>query len=276
MKENYSQWYIATTIIGSEESIFNSLMDKINAYDFNDHVFGMKIINYKEVKVEFFDSQNPPPKSMKNSKFIQWFALDDGRYKKVTTKVFNKFPGYIFIDMIMTDEIWFIIRNTPGITGFVGSSGKGAKPIPISEDELADLFSQENEEVITYVNARPEDKIGSGVEAVPVSKATKETKEESKIDDEGFFDSKIESKETDSDATEVVAEAIDVAEVPSNSVNDFKEGHTIKIIEGSFAGTTGIVRNLLPEEDSVEVEIDLLGRANIIKLNVNSIIKNED
>ncbi len=276
MTDKRAQWYIATTIIGSEDSIFNSLMDKITAYDFNDHVFGMKIINYKDIKVEFFDENNPPPKSMKNSKFIQWFALEDGRYKKVTTKIYNKFPGYIFINMIMTDEIWFIIRNTPGITGFVGSSGKGAKPIPISEDELNDLFSQENEEIFTYVNAKPEDKIGAGVAAIPVTKSAKETKTESKIDDDGFFDSRIETKNSDGDTIEVIAEAIEKEEDLNNDINDFREGHTIKIISGPLAGNTAIIRAILTEKDSVMVEINLLGKENIIKLNINEISKELD
>lgn len=46
------------------------------------------------------------------------------------------FPGYILVEMIMTDEAWFIVRNTPGVTGFIGSSGKGAKPFPLTPQEV--------------------------------------------------------------------------------------------------------------------------------------------
>ena len=46
------------------------------------------------------------------------------------------FPGYILVEMIMTDEAWFIVRNTPGVTGFIGSSGKGAKPFPLTPMEV--------------------------------------------------------------------------------------------------------------------------------------------
>ena len=46
------------------------------------------------------------------------------------------FPGYILVEMIMTDEAWFIVRNTPGVTGFIGSSGKGAKPFPLTKEEV--------------------------------------------------------------------------------------------------------------------------------------------
>ncbi len=46
------------------------------------------------------------------------------------------FPGYILVEMIMTDEAWYIVRNTPGVTGFIGSSGKGAKPTPLKPQEI--------------------------------------------------------------------------------------------------------------------------------------------
>ena len=46
------------------------------------------------------------------------------------------FPGYILVEMIMSDEAWYVVRNTPGVTGFIGSSGKGAKPIPLLPTEI--------------------------------------------------------------------------------------------------------------------------------------------
>ena len=51
-------------------------------------------------------------------------------------KVKKMFPGYILVEMVMTDEAWFIVRNTPGVTGFIGSSGKGAKPFPLTPMEV--------------------------------------------------------------------------------------------------------------------------------------------
>ena len=50
------------------------------------------------------------------------------------------FPGYILVEMIMTDEAWFIVRNTPGVTGFIGSSGKGAKPFPLTPQEVDNIL----------------------------------------------------------------------------------------------------------------------------------------
>ena len=51
-------------------------------------------------------------------------------------KTKKMFPGYILVEMIMTDEAWYIVRNTPGVTGFIGSSGKGAKPTPLKPQEI--------------------------------------------------------------------------------------------------------------------------------------------
>jgi len=51
-------------------------------------------------------------------------------------KVKKMFPGYILVEMIMSDEAWYIVRNTPGVTGFIGSSGKGAKPTPLLPQEI--------------------------------------------------------------------------------------------------------------------------------------------
>ena len=51
-------------------------------------------------------------------------------------KIKKMFPGYILVEMVMTDEAWYIVRNTPGVTGFIGSSGKGAKPTPLQPYEV--------------------------------------------------------------------------------------------------------------------------------------------
>ena len=56
--------------------------------------------------------------------------------EKGKEKVKKMFPGYILVEMIMTDEAWYIVRNTPGVTGFIGSSGKGAKPFPLTNAEV--------------------------------------------------------------------------------------------------------------------------------------------
>lgn len=269
------KWYIATTIIGSEQSICNSLYEKIKAYDFDDHIDNMLILNYKDIKVEFFDNNNPPPKSMKNSKYIQWFALDDGRYKKVTTKIINKYPGYIFIDMKMTDEIWYIIRNTPGITGFIGSSGKGAKPIPISEFEIEDIMSQINEEVVTYINAKPSDK-NSDVSQVEIKSQEKITTNNTSKQEDDFYDSKTEKQEEITTQDEKNDEPeITHEDVFNNTVDisEFKVGHSVRLLVGAFKDEVATIKSIDEVQGIIEVEVDLFGRSNLIQLKPNEIEK---
>ena len=63
--------------------------------------------------------------------------IKDGVTKKRIKKLF---PGYILVEMIMTDEAWYVVRNTPGVTGFIGSSGKGAKPTPLPPQEVDNVL----------------------------------------------------------------------------------------------------------------------------------------
>ena len=60
-------------------------------------------------------------------------VIKDG--KKIN-KVTNMFPGYVLVEMVMTDEAWYVVRNTSGVSGFIGSSGGGAKPFPLQKHEL--------------------------------------------------------------------------------------------------------------------------------------------
>ena len=64
----------------------------------------------------------------------------DFKNGKQIKKVKNLFPGYIFVEMIMSDDAWYQVRNTPGVTGFIGSSGGGAKPIPVAEEEIENVL----------------------------------------------------------------------------------------------------------------------------------------
>ena len=52
----------------------------------------------------------------------------------------NRFPGYVLVEMVMTDEAWFVVRNTPNVTGFVGSHGNRSKPTPLLEDEIRNIL----------------------------------------------------------------------------------------------------------------------------------------
>ena len=68
-------------------------------------------------------------------------VLKDGIPTGKTKKV-NLYPGYLFIEMVMTDESWFIVRNTPGVTGIAGSSGGGQKPTPVPREQIEPVLKR--------------------------------------------------------------------------------------------------------------------------------------
>lgn len=82
---------------------------RANSMDMKDYIFRVIVPEQKEVEVK------------------------DGVSKE---KVKKMFPGYILVEMVMSDEAWFVVRNTPGVTSFIGSSGKGAKPTPLQPYEV--------------------------------------------------------------------------------------------------------------------------------------------
>ena len=134
--QNLYQWFIITAIGGKEDSIVDSLKEKINNFGYNEFVKEFKIFKTNVVTEEILKKDDEKlPKTLKNTKTVKWEVLPDGSYKRIKTKVCNKFPGYIFINMVMDKDLWYCIRNTNGVMGFVGSSGKGALPIPISISE---------------------------------------------------------------------------------------------------------------------------------------------
>ncbi|GEK29368.1 transcription termination/antitermination protein NusG [Furfurilactobacillus siliginis] len=65
--------------------------------------------------------------------------VKDGKAKTV---IENDFPGYVLVEMVMTDQAWYIVRNTPGVTGFVGSHGGGSKPTPLLPDEVSLILNR--------------------------------------------------------------------------------------------------------------------------------------
>ena len=96
------QWYVVSTYNGHENKVKDNLEKRIETQGLTDYIFRV-IVAEHEVPV-----------------------MRDGQ-PTGKTKMKNIYPGYIFVEMIMTDEAWYIVRNTPGVTGFVGSSGGHAK-----------------------------------------------------------------------------------------------------------------------------------------------------
>ena len=103
------QWYVVNTYSGHENKVKEKLDMRINSMDMQQHIFRVVVPEQKEIEVK------------------------DGVKKE---KIKKLFPGYILVEMDMSDEAWYIVRNTPGVTGFIGSSGKGAKPVPLMPYEV--------------------------------------------------------------------------------------------------------------------------------------------
>ena len=103
------EWYVVNTISGYEYKVKEKLEMRINSMELHDNIFRVIVPEQKEVEYK------------------------DGVKKE---KVKKMFPGYVLVEMVMSDEAWYIVRNTQGVTGFIGSSGKGAKPIPLLPQEV--------------------------------------------------------------------------------------------------------------------------------------------
>ncbi|MDD2492728.1 MAG: transcription termination/antitermination protein NusG [Bacilli bacterium] len=107
-------WYIVQTYSGLENAAKKNLERRVESMGMSDLVFTVLV---------------PEERILEKKK--------NGEMKEVFVK---PFPGYVFIDMIVTDESWFMVRNTPMVTGFLGSSGGGAKPVPLPEEEIAPIL----------------------------------------------------------------------------------------------------------------------------------------
>ena len=103
------EWYVVNTVSGHEYKVKEKLEMKINSRDLQENIFRVIVPEQKEIEFK------------------------NGVKKE---KVKKMFPGYVLVEMVMSDEAWYIVRNTQGVTGFIGSSGKGAKPIPLLPQEV--------------------------------------------------------------------------------------------------------------------------------------------
>ena len=111
--DSQKQWYVVNTYAGHENRVKENLLRRVESMGITDYLF--RILVAEEVEIEY-----------KNGKPVE--------------KAKNLFPGYLFVEMIMTDDAWYVVRNTPGVTGFIGSSGGGAKPFPVSPEEIDSIL----------------------------------------------------------------------------------------------------------------------------------------
>jgi len=100
------RWYAIHTYSGYEENVVRNLKQRIESMDMEEKIFNVLIPMEKKIKIK------------------------NGKRKVVTEKIF---PGYVLVEMSVDDDSWYVVRNTPNVTGFIGS---GTTPTPISEDEI--------------------------------------------------------------------------------------------------------------------------------------------
>lgn len=111
-KQNTSlgkRWYVLHTYSGYEENVDHNLKQRVESMDMHDKIFNVLIPKEKKIKVK------------------------NGKRKVVEEKIF---PGYVLVEMIVTDDSWYVVRNTPNVTGFVGT---GTIPTPVSDEEIKNL-----------------------------------------------------------------------------------------------------------------------------------------
>ncbi len=118
MEKEEKKWYVVNTYSGHENKVKENLEMRAQSMGMDDYIFRVIIPEQKEIEVK------------------------DGVTKE---KVRKLFPGYIIVEMIMSDEAWFVVRNTPGVTGFIGSSGKGAKPTPLQQHEVDNILKNSSD-----------------------------------------------------------------------------------------------------------------------------------
>lgn len=129
-------WYVVTTYVGHEDKVKEKLEARTESMDMQENIFRVIIPTTTEVEIK------------------------DGVQKEKTKKMF---PGYVFVEMVMSDEAWYAVRNTPGVTGFIGSSGKGAKPTPLLPNEVDRILVNMG---MSRVDVEAELKVGEKVNVI--------------------------------------------------------------------------------------------------------------
>ena len=112
-------WYVVNTYSTHERKVADYLQKRVESMGLQQLIFRI-VVAEQEVPVMDRETGLPTEK----------------------TRMKNLYPGYVFVEMIMTDYAWYVVRNTPGVTGFVGSSGKGTKPFPIPREQIEPVLKR--------------------------------------------------------------------------------------------------------------------------------------
>ena len=102
-------WYVLHTYSGYEDAVARNLKQIIESLDMADKIFNVLVPKEKKIKIK------------------------NGKRRTIEEKIY---PGYVLVEMIVTDASWYVVRNTPNVTGFIGA---GTVPIPVSSDEIKEL-----------------------------------------------------------------------------------------------------------------------------------------
>ena len=108
-------WYVVHTYSGYENKVKANLEKRVESMGMADKIFRVVVPEEEETDIK------------------------NGKKKVVKRKVF---PGYVLVELVMTDDSWYVVRNTPGVTGFVGSAGSGSKPTPLLPEEVAVILKR--------------------------------------------------------------------------------------------------------------------------------------
>jgi len=103
-------WYVIHTYSGFEEQVAESLKQRIDSLSMGDKIYDVLVPIERQVEMR------------------------GGKRKTVEKKIF---PGYVLVDMVVTDDSWYVVRNTPNVTGFIGF---GVRPTPLAKPELDEIF----------------------------------------------------------------------------------------------------------------------------------------
>lgn len=114
------RWYALHTYSGYEENVSRNLKQRIESLDMGDKIFNILIPTEKKIRIK------------------------NGKRRVVEEKIF---PGYVMVEMVVTDDSWYVVRNTPNVTGFIGS---GTTPTPVSDEEIKALQKRMGIEEPTY------------------------------------------------------------------------------------------------------------------------------
>ena len=133
METNEKRWYVLHTYSGYENRVKSNLESRAQSMGMEDYIFQVVV----------------PEETVRQVK--------DGQAKEVGEKTV---PGYVLVEMVMTDQAWYVARNTPGVTGFLGSHGGGSKPTPLLPEEVDRILVRMGQDVArTDINVAVGDNI---------------------------------------------------------------------------------------------------------------------